>query len=783
MSPTAAPKSPEELLPADAMVFARWGGIDAHRGEYEKSALHDVIEKTSLGKFAANLLGQIQGAAGAEVPAGAWDMAGQIWQGGAVLAVNVGAGAEPKPRLTIVFPGAANKLAAAIEALAGGNAERVEKQGRKVTALASGSEQVAWWAEGEHLVFTLSDEGPDAAIAVAAGSKPNLTTSDLHRKLAAGGKSKPILNGYVDIAQVIRLLVETNSVPAEVLETLGVNTMRSASFSMSFVGRAIQSEMRLDAPAPRKGLAQILIDQPKVGLKDLPGLPASLQSFTLVGCDWAKTADQIIELVKSVPGGPSQDEIDAVLAQIEPVLGVSLRDLLGSLGNKLVFYSAASGPALIPFTNVTLGLEVRKPETVRQLLDKLSELMAQLSDGAAQMQKSGIGDPPIYMIRFGQTPIPFVPTMAVSDKWLVAGLMPQSVQSFLSLQGGQGQRWAPDAAFTRDRGDVPTDGMMIGYSDPRPTITAVLGMAPMVTNMLAGAMPNFKIDVALIPAPDQINQFLFTTHSAVVADAQGLRSITKSALPGLSADPATIAIGVALLLPAVQQAREAARRTQDRNNLKQIGLAMHNYHDVYQHFPIGTVPNEALKPDQRLSWMASVLPFVEQNDLYNRLDMKKGWHDAANEPAVGTDVDVFLNPSVPTRRGANNRAISHYAGMAGVGEDAPKLPKGDRRAGIFGYDRVVGIRDIIDGTANTVAVMDVKENFGPWVAGGPGTIRALTKEPYINGPDGIGSFSPGGANFLFADGSVRFISQNVDANVMRALATMAGQEAIGNNDF
>jgi prepilin-type processing-associated H-X9-DG protein len=781
MTPTAAPKAPEELLPADAMVFARWGGVDAHRGEYEKSALHDVIEKTSLGKFVEHLWGQIQGAAGGEIPAGALDLAGQIWRGGALVAVNVDSGAEPKPRLTIVFPGGANKMAAAIEAVAGGNAQKADNQGRKLSVVSSGSEQIAWWAEGDHFVFTLSEEGPDAVIAVAAGSKPNLTKSDLHRKLMASGKSKPVLSGYVDVAQALRLLVDSNTAPAELLETLGVNTIRSASFSTSFVGRAIQSELRVDAPAPRKGLAQLLIDQPKVGLKDLPALPPSLQSFTIVGCDWAKTVDQIIALVKSVPGGPSQDEIDAALAQIEPVLGVSLRDLLAALGNKLVFFSAGGGPALVPGTGITLALEVRKAEPVRQLLDKLSELMAQLSEGAVQMQKSGVGDPPIYMIRFGQTPIPFVPTLAVTDKWLVAGLMPQSVQSFLSLQGGQGQRWSPDAAFTRDRGDVPTEGMMISYSDPRPTITAVLGMAPLVTNLLATSVPNFKIDVALIPPPDQINQFLFTTHSAVVADAQGLRSITKSALPGLTADPATIAIGVALLLPAVQQAREAARRTQDRNNLRQIGLAMHNYHDVNRDFPVGTVPNKDLKPDERLSWMASILPYVEQDALYRGLDMKKGWE--ANEAAATTDVAVYLNPSVPTRRGANNRAISHYAGMAGVGEDAAKLPKGDRRAGIFGYDRVVGVRDIVDGTALTIAVMDVKENFGPWAAGGGGTIRALTKEPYINGPDGIGSFSPDGANFLFADGSVRFINQNVDANVMRALATMAGQEVIGNNDF
>ena len=93
---------------------------------------------------------------------------------------------------------------------------------------------------------------------------------------------------------------------------------------------------------------------------------------------------------------------------------------------------------------------------------------------------------------------------------------------------------------------------------------------------------------------------------------------------------AIIAILVALLLPAVQQAREAARRSQCQNNLKQIGLALHNYHDTHNQFPPGTHETGDLKPEQRLSWQAEILPYLDQAPAYHQLSFDKGWEDEAN---------------------------------------------------------------------------------------------------------------------------------------------------------
>ena len=92
--------------------------------------------------------------------------------------------------------------------------------------------------------------------------------------------------------------------------------------------------------------------------------------------------------------------------------------------------------------------------------------------------------------------------------------------------------------------------------------------------------------------------------------------------------------------------------------------------------------------------------------------------------------------------------------------------------GVFGYDRKTGFRDILDGTSNTIMMTETNEANIPWAAGGR-TLKSLTQEPYVNGPDGIGSPTPGGCNVLMADGSIHFISEDIDPEVLRRLAAMA----------
>lgn len=321
-------------------------------------------------------------------------------------------------------------------------------------------------------------------------------------------------------------------------------------------------------------------------------------------------------------------------------------------------------------------------------------------------------------------------------------------------------------------------------TDPRETIAMINQYLPVIQGAMASAPELAGLPPFTLPSTERMTKAMFPTVSMATVDEQGYHSLTRQALPGLpmlgSGDgisPGTTAIAIALLLPAVQQAREAARRTQSKNNLKQIALSLHNYHDAHDSFPPGVVEGQK-KPEDSLSWYVALLPYLDQQQLAKQIDEKKPWDDTVNQVAAKTKIVIFENPSArPVDLDGHGRA--DYAGVAGLGEDGPKKKVTDKGAGAFGYNRKTRIRDFTDGTSNTVIVGDVGDKRGPWIQGGPGTIRPFTKQPYIKGPDGWGGHHVGGAHFVLADGSVRFISEKIAPETMEALITIQGGEVLG----
>jgi type II secretory pathway pseudopilin PulG len=222
-----------------------------------------------------------------------------------------------------------------------------------------------------------------------------------------------------------------------------------------------------------------------------------------------------------------------------------------------------------------------------------------------------------------------------------------------------------------------------------------------------------------------------------------------------------IAILIALLLPAVQQAREAARRTQARNNMKQMGLSLHNFHDTYQTFP--PKPLEAEQAEQ--SWMTAMLPFMDQGALYSSINPAAPWSDPANRMVFSTIIPTYLNPSVPSKPidQGTGYAVAHYAGNARIlSPDAPRT-----------------IREITDGTSNTILLGQVDAGFKPW--GDPSNLRDPANG-VGGGPNAFGSPHYGVVHILLADGSVRAISKNIAPQVMQSLGTPNGGEQIPNLD-
>ena len=223
----------------------------------------------------------------------------------------------------------------------------------------------------------------------------------------------------------------------------------------------------------------------------------------------------------------------------------------------------------------------------------------------------------------------------------------------------------------------------------------------------------------------------------------------------------------------MEQARDAARRSQVRNELKMFGLAFHNFHDVHGAFPPGGTVNQ----DGGLlhGWAMSVGPYVSYV-ASDEIDFRRGWKDPSNKRGYKCQLSCFINPSLPGPVfDEDGFGLCHWAGnvhvlpIRTVDVDTPTIGVDRHRGGI-------SIKHITDGTSNTILLGTVGQHFKPW--GHPANVR----DPAVGvnrSPEGFGG-PPAwqGGHFAMCDGSVRFLSDDTDLSIMKALATPAGGEPV-----
>jgi len=693
--------------------------------------------------------------------------------------------------------------------------------GRKLQVLSgSPAGSLAWWAEGDDLVVSLvSPSGPDAIIAAFESREPNAVEHPNRVALVRGDDSP----GFVPVGLAFFDMAALPSLPREAVG-LGLDGIKRFEYRWGFHDQALESIVGVVVPSPRRGIPA-LFDQPVFDARDLPPLPGGLAGFTTISLDPARFWNVLTTAMMAQaaqPGGAELVGPDQIEKMVLQSTGLRLReDILVHLGSRFTFYNVptkvnapshileglAQGVFRVP--KMAILIEVKDREAMARALERLVESGNQtlrtlrgqpgrISVGEIQRLKSQDAG---YVLSLNSPEIAMAtrirPTLLLGRKTLVIASSPaMAIEARDRNEGSLPVGLPAGDPLTRPLESLPSGLTVLSVDDTRQSILPELvaglpGLAesfikaqlvrglpfrqssPFQVEEAAGEArpgdPNAPkraaaIDPELIPDPDALRPFLFPSVHLLVVTDQGIRFVSREAIPTIN--PATaVPVAIAMLVPAVRSSQIAARRAQSINNLKQIGLALHNFHSANSHFP-ADIRGKDGKP--LLSWRVQLLPFVEQTQLFNDFKRDEPWDSAHNKALLERMPATFVVPNSPGEPG-----MTFYRGFQGTGTIFDtKVPKG------------VGLESITDGTSNTIAVVEAKEAV-PWTK--PDSDLLFDNDPKLERTRAllteIGGHFAGGFNALFCDGSVRFIRQTVSLQVLRALITRNGGEVMSSDSF
>ncbi len=764
----------------DLIVFLEFDGLDAHSAAWKNSATYKILTETKTGALVEDIATQLLEKAIADSPipnkpspaellaafkflmhkgfaAGVYGKLPAIPSG--VIVVRGAETADGKKALGFLHK---------VMASAPNKAEEARK-GRKLSIVEGG----AWWAEKDDLVIAFPPiENADAVLDTLDGKIASVLTLPLRNDLAK------VDNGFTP---VLRAFFDAKTLPElpPPLVMMGYADIRRVELRWGFQDEAMVTNLRVIAPSPRRGVLGFL-DGPTFTAETLPPIPAGAKDFLALSLDVDATFTKFTQFVSQMSpnGGPRFDVLEQTFLR-----NTKLRlreDVLQHLGPKMALFGKLTGdkvPLSPEFSwampEFTLVAESDDAVEFAKSLDALMDLTIVQMNAAPDPAKGpkiqkAMGTEKGYDIILPTNPnnpiAAFLkPAIRVGKTLVVAGSTLNAAKTGTALDS-KAARWTPGADFATMTKRLPKDMVFVAVSDPRETLPQAIAGIPAALKALDTAMqsgrpanrpapgPYLKIDEAKIPAAADLTKRLSPSSLALSVDKQGWSLTMRDSFPSVTSPTAT-GVAAALLLPAVQAAREAARRSQCVNNLKQIGLAIHNYHAA----------NEKLPSDIRdkkgkllLSWRVQLLPYLEQQALYNEFKLDEPWDSAHNKPLIEKMPMTFACPS----RMNSKPGTTTYRGFSGEG--------GAFEPG----DNVLTFASITDGLSNTIAVAEFKE----------AVIWSKPDETKTDDPSALlGSDHPGGFNGMWLDGSLNFFKSSIAKEILKAMVTRAAGEVIPGN--
>ncbi len=613
---------------------------------------------------------------------------------------------------------------------------------------------IIWGINAEYLLVGLGDGSMEGLLQRIGGQAPEWLTA-VRTKLPVPRFSSM---AYVNVKSLLDMAVEQSGEPqaAQVVAALGLDNIQYFASVAGLDAEGCLSRSLLAVQGRGTGLVA-WIDSEPLRAHDLKAVARDAPLTIALKLDPTWLFDLWLEVVQEVEPRTA-DGIRRELELMNAHLGVDPReDLLKSLGNTWKFFAQPGPNGSI--AGWSFAVEVRDRERLARveqvLLAQLRETLPQAAPAAPSLTTDSVDGHDVHTLSFAQMGVPLAPSWCLTDDQLFVTPVPQAMGPLLAGAG--------DPAFAERSEVVPlisNDAATLAmlHADTRQVVAALLPLVPALQQMIG---PQLLADFSNLPPSDVVTRHLQPTLIAVSRSADGLAINIRQTLPG--ATPGAIAPAAAvLLLPAVSSSREAARRSQSMNNLKQIALAMHNFHDTYKAFPAGYSADADGKP--LLSWRVHILPFIEQAELYNQFHLNEAWDSPHNKTLIEKMPNTYRSPGSKCPPGTTN-----YLGVGGADGVFVRPRDGAEANSLLGTSFAL----ITDGTSNTIMTVEAPDELAIiWTM--PGDFSPNQENP-IKGLVGLRQ------NIFLAgltDGSVRVISQTTDPKTLQALFTKSGGEPV-----
>ncbi|GAB5405034.1 MAG: hypothetical protein Aurels2KO_32650 [Aureliella sp.] len=546
------------------------------------------------------------------------------------------------------------------------------------------------------------------------------------------------------------------------INAMGLDRIASIETSAGLDNKGMQSRSLVRLSGKAIGAVRVLGGVP-LDKSALESLPADTMFAAIFSLDLSSALTDLLAIIQEE--APTQTrQLDSFLEQLNQFVGCNVRkDIIDKLGSAWTIYNA-SGDGL--GTGLIAKAQLRDPDGLQETLEKIIEMLSEAgrdNSDIPQIAKRELSDTSIYSVSFNDPRIPLRPSFAIIGDELVVSLF---ASNLLPIADGSALEETLDVSqYIANQSRVTA----FSFSDTRRQYEYLYGYASLMhtfipTAILEDGPPGgFSYGIANmlrtldLPSARSVGRHLQPSVSIAQQTRDGIRWTKWKTIPSVNIAVAT-PVGVGLLLPAVQAAREAARRVQSSNNLKQLVLALHDHESAHRYFPPSYTTDRSGQP--LLSWRVHLLPFLEQTRLYKEFHLDEPWNSPHN---------IKLLPRMPVafRSPASSAPLGHttYRGIGG--------PKGilqpPRRNSRSNQGTTFG--SITDRISNTIMVIEVSDDLAvEWTK--PENFEPSDEELKRI----LGAFR-GGTNVGMGDGAVQFLSEAIDLELLRHMMTMNGGES------